>query len=90
MALEREQAVRGDGGTARRQACNVNCRIIEDKWGDRPQLFNKASQNVVAATMLLRMMPEPSTLEGRRVHDDLRRLLECVTVLQAEIPASRH
>jgi hypothetical protein len=34
-------------------------------------------------------MLEPSTTEGRRIHGELRRLLECVAVQQAESSASR-
>ena len=43
----------------------------------------------MVAAMLLRTMPEPSTLEGRRVHGELRDLLETAAVQQAESSASR-
>ena len=69
--LEREQRGRGDGGAARRRARDVNHRINNNEGGEQPPIFNRASQNITAAAMLLRMMPEPSTSEGRRVHGEL-------------------
>ena len=64
-------------------------RINEDEGSEQPPIFNRASQNVVAAVMLVRMMPEPSTTEGRWVHGELRDLLETAAVQQAESSASR-
>ena len=64
-------------------------RINDDEGDDRPPIFNRASQNVAAAAMLVRAMPEPSTTEGRRVHGELRDLLETAAVHQAESSASR-
>jgi hypothetical protein len=64
QTLEWEHVVRARGGGARERARDVNHRIIEDKAG-KPPVFNRASQNVVAATMLLYNMPEPSTPEAR-------------------------
>ena len=61
----------GDGGEARRRARDVNRRIIEDEGGDNPPVFSTASQNVMAAALLLRVMLEPSTPEGRRVRQGL-------------------
>jgi len=65
--LVQDQSTRGDGGEARRRARDVNRRITEDEGGDNPPVFSTASQNVMAAALLLRAMPEPSTPEGRRV-----------------------
>ena len=81
-------AMMADGG-ARRRARDVHHRINDDEGGERPPIFNHASQNVTAATMLVHMMPEPSTIEGRRVHGELRDLLETVVVQQAKSSASR-
>jgi len=67
----------------------VHHRINDDEGDDRPPIFNRASQNVAAAAMLVRAMPEPSTTEGRRVRGKLRDLLETVAVQQAESSASR-
>jgi hypothetical protein len=71
------------------RAHDVQRRINEDEGGEQPLVFNRASQNIVAAEILLRTMPEPSTLEGRWVHDELRGLLECVAVQQAKSSASQ-
>ena len=62
--LEQEQRGRGDGGGAQRRAHDVHHRINNDEGGEQPPIFNHASQNVVAAAMLVRAMPEPSTMEG--------------------------
>ena len=62
--LEQEQWGRGDGGAARWRARDVNHRINNDEGGKQTPIFNRASQNIVAAAMLLQTMPEPSTLEG--------------------------
>ena len=78
-ALVRDPSGRGDGGEARRRARDVNRRIVEDQGGDAP-VFSTASQNVMAAALLLRAMPEPSTPEGRRVCQGLRGLLEQAVV----------
>jgi len=78
----------GDGGEARRRTQDVNRRIIEDEGGDNPTVFSTASQNVMAAALLLRAMPEPLTPEGRRVRQGLRGLLEQAVVQNAESSAS--
>ena len=44
--------------------------------GGNPPVFSTASQNVMAAALLLRAMPEPSTPKGRRVRQGLRGLLK--------------
>jgi hypothetical protein len=54
-----------------------------------PPVFGRASQNVVAAAMLLRNMPEPSNLEARRARDEIQELLETAAMQQAESSASR-
>jgi len=59
-------------------------------WGGDPPLFSTASQNVMAAALLLRPMSEPSTPEGRRVHEGLHGLLEHAMVQNTESSASRH
>lgn len=78
--LEREQTGRGDGGVARLRARDVQRRINEDQRGEQPPFLARASQNIAAAAILLWSMPEPPTSEGRRVHDELRGLLECAVV----------
>jgi cell division protein FtsI/penicillin-binding protein 2 len=70
QTLEQERAAHARGGGARERAHDVNRRIIEDRVGE-PLVFNRASQNVVAAAMLLRNMPEPSTPEACRACDEI-------------------
>ena len=41
--------------------------VLSKTRGDYPPVFSTASQNVMAAALLLRAMPEPSTPKGRRV-----------------------
>jgi len=85
--LVQDQSGRGDGGEARRRARDVNRRIIEDEAGDNPLVFSMASQNMMAAALLLRAMPEPSTLEGRRVRQGLHGLLKQAVVQNTESSA---
>ena len=87
--LEQEQRGHDDGRAARQRARDVNRRINNDEGGEQPPIFNRDSQNVAAAAMLLQTMPKPSTSEGRRVHGELRDLLETTVVQQAESSASR-
>jgi tyrosyl-tRNA synthetase len=88
QTLEREHVVRTHGGGARERARDVNHHVIEDKAGE-PLVFNRASQNVVIAAMLLRNMPEPSTPEARRARDEIRGLLKPAAMQQAESSDSR-
>jgi len=64
-SLEHDQPTRGDGGAARRRTRDVNRHITEDAGGEDPSLFSIVSQSVMAAALLLKAMPEPSTPEGR-------------------------
>jgi hypothetical protein len=70
QTLEQERAARARGGGSRERARDVNHRIIEDRAVE-PLVFDRASQNVVAAAMLLRNMPEPSKLEALRARDEI-------------------
>jgi hypothetical protein len=65
---------------ARHRARDVQCRIVDDARAGLPPAFSGAGQNLAAAAMLLRTMPEPSTTEGRRIQGELKGLLEDVTV----------
>jgi hypothetical protein len=56
---------------------------------DTPLLFRRASQNLAAAAMLLRSCPKPATSEERRVHQQLKTLLEAAAAQQTESSASR-
>lgn len=65
--LEQDQAARGGEGAARHRDRDVNRHIVEDVGGHDPLVFSMASQNVMAAALLLRAMTEPLTPMGRRV-----------------------
>jgi hypothetical protein len=87
--LEQEWAGRALAGGARHRARDVHCRIIDDTMAGLPLAFNGAGQNLAAAAMLLRTMPEPSTTEGRHIQGELKDLLENAAVRRAESSASR-
>jgi hypothetical protein len=55
QTLEQERVARAHDGGARERARDVNRRIIEDR-AIEPPVFGRASQNVVAAAMLLHNM----------------------------------
>jgi hypothetical protein len=88
QTLEHERAERALGGRARERARDVNRHIDEDRVID-PPVFARASQNIVATTMLLRNMPEPSNPDARRARDEIRELLETAAIQQAGSSASR-
>jgi hypothetical protein len=54
-----------------------------------PPVSSGVGQNLAAAAILLRVMPEPSTTEGRRIQGELKNLLEDAAVRRAESSASR-
>jgi hypothetical protein len=64
-------------------------RIADDVRMRPPPASNGVGQNLVAAAMLLRAMPEPSTTEGRQIQGELKNLLEGAAVRRAESSASR-
>jgi hypothetical protein len=66
---------------------NVDANVGAE--GDAPPLFRRASQNLVAAAMLLRGCPEAAAFEERRVRQQLKALLEAAAAQQAESSASR-
>jgi hypothetical protein len=74
---------------ARHRARDVQRHIVDDARAGLPPAFSGAGQNLAAATMLLRTMPEPSTTDGRRIQGELKGLLEGAAVRQAESFASR-
>jgi hypothetical protein len=53
-----------------------------------PLASSGVGQNMAAAAMLLRAMPESSTTEGRRIRGELKNLLEDAAVQRAESSAS--
>jgi hypothetical protein len=87
--IEQEWVGRALAGGARHRARDVQRRIVDDARAGLPPAFGGAGQNLAAAAMLLRTMPEPSTTEGRRIQGELKDLLEDATVRRAESSASR-
>jgi hypothetical protein len=87
--IEQEWAGQALAGGARHRARDVQRRIIGDARARLPPAFSGAGQNLAAAGMLLRTMPEPSTTEGRRTQGELKDLLEDAAVQRAESSASR-
>jgi len=65
-------------------------QIVRDGELEQPVSgFPRAGQNVMAATMLLRNMPEPSNSQAQRIRDEVQTLLQVVAAQQAESLASR-
>jgi hypothetical protein len=87
--IEQEWAGRALAGEARQQARDVQHRIADDARPRLPPTSSGVGQNLAAAAMLLRAMPEPSTTEGRRIQGELKNLLEDVVVRRAESSTSR-
>jgi hypothetical protein len=67
----------------------IQYRIADDVRVRPPPTSSGVGQNLAAAAMLLRAMPEPSTTEGRRIQGELKNLLEDAAVRRAESSASR-
>jgi hypothetical protein len=63
--------------------------IVGDARMRPPPASSGIGQNLAAAAMLLRAMPEPSTTEGRQIQGELKNLLEDAVVRRAESSASR-
>jgi hypothetical protein len=87
--IEQEWAGRALAGEARHQARDVQRCIADDARARLPPASNGVDQNLAAAAILLRAMPEPSTTEGRRIQGELKNLLEDAAVRRAESSASR-
>jgi hypothetical protein len=87
--IKQEWAGRALAGEARLQARDVQRRIADDARARLPPASSGVGQNLAAAAMLLRAMPEPYTTEGRRIQGELKNLLEDVAVRRANSSASR-
>ena len=77
----------GPAGGARGRARQVQHDIMND-GNDLPQ-FARAGQNIAAAAMLLRGVPEPVDPQERAVYRNLWVLVAAATVQQAESSVSR-
>jgi hypothetical protein len=87
--IEQEWACRALAGEERHRARDVQRRIVDDARARLPPASSGVGQNLAAAAMLLRAMPEPSTTEGRRIQGELKNLLEDDAVRRAESSVSR-
>jgi hypothetical protein len=87
--IEQEWAGRALAGEARHRARDIQRRIIDDARARLPPASSRVGQNLAAAAMLLRAMPEPSTTEGRCIQGELKNLREDATVQRDESSASR-
>jgi hypothetical protein len=67
----------------------IQHRIADDVRVRPPPTSSGVGQNLAAAAMLLRAMPEPSTTEGRRIQGELKNLLEGAAVRRAKSSASQ-
>jgi hypothetical protein len=76
-------------GEARHLPQGIQHRIADDVRARPPPTSSGVDQNLAAAAILLRAMPEPSTTEGRRIQGELKNLLEDAAVRRAESSASR-
>jgi hypothetical protein len=86
--IGQEWAGRALAGEACHQAQDVQHRIADDARARLPLTSSWVGQNLAAAAILLRAMPEPSTTEGRRIQGELKNLLEDGAVRRAESSAS--
>jgi hypothetical protein len=87
--IRQEWAGRAPTGEARHLAQDVQHRIADDARSRLPPASSGVGQNLAAAAIILRAMPEPSTTEGRRIQEELKNLLEDAAVQWAESSASR-
>jgi hypothetical protein len=71
-------------GEARHLPQGIQHRIANDVRVRSPSDSSGVGQNLAAAAMLLRAMPEPSTTEGWRIQGELKNLLEDAAVRRAE------
>jgi hypothetical protein len=76
-------------GGARHLPHDIQHRIADDVRARPPPASSGVGQNLAAAAILLRAMPEPSTTEGRRIQGELKNLLDDAAVRQAESSASQ-
>jgi hypothetical protein len=65
--IGQERAGRAPAGEARHLAQDVQHRITDNAKARLPPASSGVGQNLAAAAILLRAMPEPSTTEGRRI-----------------------
>jgi hypothetical protein len=87
--IGQEWAGRAPAGEACHLPQDVQHHIADDARARLPPASSGVGQNLAAAAILLRAMPEPSTTEGRRIQGELKNLLEDAAVRRAESSTSR-
>jgi hypothetical protein len=78
--IGQEWADQALAGEARHLPQGIQLRIADDVRARPPPASSGVGQNLAAAAILLRAMPEPSTTEGRRIRGELKNLLEDAAV----------
>jgi hypothetical protein len=87
--IEQEWAGRSLAGEACHRAQDIRHRIVDNAKAALPPAVSGSGQDLAAAAMLLRAMPDPSTTEGRCIQGELKNLLEGAAVRRAKSSASR-
>jgi hypothetical protein len=87
--IGQEWADQAPAGEACHLPQDIQLRIADDVRARPPPASSGVGQNLAVAAILLRVMPEPSTTEGRHIQGELKHLLEDVVVRRAESSASR-
>jgi hypothetical protein len=86
--IRQEWADQAPAREARHLPQGIQHRIADDVRARPPPASSGVSQNLAAAAILLRAMPEPSTTEGRRIQGELKNLLEDAAVRRVESSVS--
>jgi hypothetical protein len=87
--IGQEWADQALAGETRHLPQGIQLRIADDVRARPPPASSGVGQNLAAAAILLRAMPEPSTTKGRRIQGELKNLLKDAAVRRAESSASR-
>jgi hypothetical protein len=87
--IGQEWAGQAPAGEACHLPHGIQRLIADDVKARPPPASSGVGQNLAAAAILLRAMPEPSTTEGRRIQGELKNLLEDAAVRWAESSASQ-
>jgi hypothetical protein len=87
--IGQEWAGQPPAGEVRHLPQVIQHHIADDVRVRPPPVSSGVGQNLAAAAILLRAMPEPSTTEVRRIQVELKNLLEDAAVRRAESSASR-
>jgi hypothetical protein len=87
--IGQEWAGQPPAGEARHLPQGIQHRIADDVRARPPPASSGVGQNLAAAAILLRAMPEPSTTKERRIQGELKNLLEDAAVRRAESSASQ-